>query len=327
MGGYRALEWAVTRPERVARLLAVATTAAATRGPDRRADRAAAGGHRPTRPGAAATTPPARGPTAGLGLARRIAHLTYRSGTSSRRGSGAAPRTARTARRRPVRRAVLPRPPRRQAGPPLRRGQLRHAHRGDEHPRRRPGPRRGGGRARPGHRARPPSLGVDSDRLYPLEQQQRIADRRPGRRPAAGGRAARTATTASCSRPPPSGRPSARCSTGSRQRRPAQWPGEPQPQRRHLQPQRHLQPRPASAGAVPARLPARPAGGRRARPRRQRGRTAAAAAGPPGARRRSQDGGRAGRPGRPAGRAAARRRRARRRRATTCCSAPPRAWC
>jgi homoserine O-acetyltransferase len=81
MGGMRALEWAVMAPERVERLAVVASTAAASA--DQigfsvsqlaaiRADPAWAGGDYHD---AAA----GRGPHAGLGVARRIAHLTYRS--------------------------------------------------------------------------------------------------------------------------------------------------------------------------------------------------------------------------------------------------------
>jgi homoserine O-acetyltransferase len=79
MGGMRALEWAVSRPERVAGLLFLASTAVA--GADQigtqttqqtaiRSDPAWAGGD----------YAPGPGPVAGLGIARRIAHLTYRSG-------------------------------------------------------------------------------------------------------------------------------------------------------------------------------------------------------------------------------------------------------
>jgi len=79
MGGMRALEWAVALPDRVERLLFLASGAAATA--DQigtqttqqaaiRADPAWAGGDHL----------PGEGPVAGLGIARRIAHLTYRSG-------------------------------------------------------------------------------------------------------------------------------------------------------------------------------------------------------------------------------------------------------
>jgi homoserine O-acetyltransferase len=79
MGGMRALEWAVSRPERVSGLLFLAAGAVAsadqigtqtTQLTAVRSDPAWAGGD----------YPPGRGPVAGLGIARRIAHLTYRSG-------------------------------------------------------------------------------------------------------------------------------------------------------------------------------------------------------------------------------------------------------
>ena len=82
--------------------------------------------------------PPGEGPHRGLGIARRMAHLSYRSavraghavrpGGAGRRGPAA---------RRALRRGVLPGPPRREAGAPLRRRVLRAAHRDDERARRR----------------------------------------------------------------------------------------------------------------------------------------------------------------------------------------------
>ncbi|MGV9938663.1 homoserine O-acetyltransferase MetX [Streptomyces sp. NPDC003401] len=79
MGGMRALEWAVACPARVDALLLLATTAAASAEQIAwtdiqlhavRSDPHWRGGHYHT------TT---RGPHAGLGLARRLAHVTYRS--------------------------------------------------------------------------------------------------------------------------------------------------------------------------------------------------------------------------------------------------------
>ncbi|WP_439674154.1 homoserine O-acetyltransferase MetX [Embleya sp. MST-111070] len=81
MGGMRAVEWAVTHPERVGVLFLIATTAAAgaeqiawcsTQLHAIRADPGWAGGDYHDRPASA-------GPWRGLGLARRIAHITYRS--------------------------------------------------------------------------------------------------------------------------------------------------------------------------------------------------------------------------------------------------------
>jgi homoserine O-acetyltransferase len=81
MGGMRAVEWAVTYPDRVARVAAIATSAQAT------ADQIAF-----AHPQVAAiradphfwggdyySAPPGWGPHTGLGLARQIAHATYRS--------------------------------------------------------------------------------------------------------------------------------------------------------------------------------------------------------------------------------------------------------
>ena len=78
MGGMRALEWAVTYPDRVARLILLATSAAASaeqlaltavQAHAIRSDPAFRGGDYYGTPG----------PVAGLGLARRIGHITYRS--------------------------------------------------------------------------------------------------------------------------------------------------------------------------------------------------------------------------------------------------------
>ncbi len=79
MGGMRALEWAVSRPDRVGGLFFLASGAVAT------ADQI---GTQTTQQTAVRTDPRwaggdyplGEGPVAGLGTARRIAHLTYRSG-------------------------------------------------------------------------------------------------------------------------------------------------------------------------------------------------------------------------------------------------------
>ncbi len=81
MGGMRALELAVTHPERVARLLAVATTARTSAdqiawcAPQLAAVRGDAG----WRGGDYHDAAPGQGPHRGLGLARMVAHTTYRS--------------------------------------------------------------------------------------------------------------------------------------------------------------------------------------------------------------------------------------------------------
>jgi homoserine O-acetyltransferase/O-succinyltransferase len=79
MGGMRALEWAVSRPARVGGLYFLASGAVAS------ADQI---GTQTTQQAAIRADPrwaggdyaPGQGPVAGLGIARRIAHLTYRSG-------------------------------------------------------------------------------------------------------------------------------------------------------------------------------------------------------------------------------------------------------
>jgi homoserine O-acetyltransferase len=83
MGGMRALEWAVTHPARVERVLVLASTAYATG--DQIAwcapQLAAIRGDHQYRGGDYYDAPPGGGPHLGLGVARRIAHATYRSST------------------------------------------------------------------------------------------------------------------------------------------------------------------------------------------------------------------------------------------------------
>ncbi|MFD5559337.1 homoserine O-acetyltransferase MetX [Kitasatospora griseola] len=81
MGGMRALEWAVTHPHRVGALLVLATTAAASA---EQIAHASAQSHAiRTDPGWHGGNyhhlPPGGGPHHGLGLARRLAQITYRS--------------------------------------------------------------------------------------------------------------------------------------------------------------------------------------------------------------------------------------------------------
>lgn len=81
MGGMRALEWAATEPDRVARLLLLASPAASSAdqigwsSPQLTAIRADPGWH----DGDYHDLPAGRGPHTGLGIARRMAHLSYRS--------------------------------------------------------------------------------------------------------------------------------------------------------------------------------------------------------------------------------------------------------
>ena len=81
MGGMRALEWAVMFPERVERMIVLGCGAAATA---EQIAMCAVQAHAirldpDFRGGDYYDAPPGRGPTAGLGLARRIGHITYRS--------------------------------------------------------------------------------------------------------------------------------------------------------------------------------------------------------------------------------------------------------
>nr|WP_284291690.1 homoserine O-acetyltransferase [Angustibacter aerolatus] len=157
MGGMRVVEWAVTHPDRVASALVLASTAAASADQIAwcapqvaaiRADPAWQGGDYHDQDGP--------GPVTGLGIARRIAHATYRSADEldarfGRRAQGD---------EQPLggggRYAVesLPRPPRRQGGPPVRPGFVPGAHGGHELARRGPWPRRAGRRPREGARRR-----------------------------------------------------------------------------------------------------------------------------------------------------------------------------
>jgi len=81
MGGMRALEWAATKPDRVARLFLLASPAAASAdqigwcAPQLAAIREDPG----WRGGDYHDAPPGHGPHRGLGIARRMAHLSYRS--------------------------------------------------------------------------------------------------------------------------------------------------------------------------------------------------------------------------------------------------------
>jgi homoserine O-acetyltransferase len=81
MGGMRALEWAASRPERVASGLFLASGAVATA--DQIGTQTAQVLAITSDPGWLGGDyhhlPPGEGPTTGLGIARRIAHLTYRS--------------------------------------------------------------------------------------------------------------------------------------------------------------------------------------------------------------------------------------------------------
>lgn len=180
MGGMRAVEWAVSFPERVGALLLLATTAQASAEQIAWAD---------IQVGAVRADPhwqggdyhdTGRGPHTGLGLARRLAHVTYRSEPELRTRFGRAPQGTED----PFRggryqvgsyldhhAAKLVR--RFDAGSYVVLTEAMNAH--DV------GRGRGGARAALG-RVTAPTLvaGVDSDRLYPLAQQAELAALIPG---------------------------------------------------------------------------------------------------------------------------------------------------
>ena len=135
MGGMRALEWAVDPPRAGRRCHRAGQHGIRHGRADRLVPGPAARDPRPTRTSAAATTTTsAGGPETGLGIARRIAHVTYRSELELHDRFGRAPagRRGPARGRRALRRRELPRPPRGQAARPLRRQLLRRPDRGDE---------------------------------------------------------------------------------------------------------------------------------------------------------------------------------------------------
>ena len=284
LGGMRVLEWMVRHPDRVRGGLVLGSTAAVS------ADQI--GTHAVQidailadpayRGGDYYDAPDGEGPHVGMGIARRIAHLTYRCETELGRALRARSAGRRgPLRRRPVRRRVVPRSPRRQAGPAVRRQHLRGAHPGDEPVRPRAGPRRHRGRAR-GHRGAADGGG---HRLGPaLPGAPPAGDRGPDARcgSAAPAPVARTATTASSSRTSRWGSSSPTPSIGSGAATPADCPQARRssehagaPIRRSVTGVRHRLLRPAAH---------RPPGGPddAARPRRSRAR------GRPGGRHRDR---------------------------------------
>ncbi|NEB28776.1 MULTISPECIES: homoserine O-acetyltransferase MetX [unclassified Streptomyces] len=96
MGGMRALEWAVSYPDRTDALLLLATTAAASAEQIAWADiqTRAIRSDPNWRGGDYHGAGPGRGPHAGLGLARRLAHVTYRSEPELAVRFGRAPQAA-----------------------------------------------------------------------------------------------------------------------------------------------------------------------------------------------------------------------------------------
>ncbi|MEU5037589.1 homoserine O-acetyltransferase [Streptomyces rubiginosohelvolus] len=182
MGGMRALEWAVSRPERTGSLFVLAAPAAAS------ADQIAWGSVQigairsdpGWRGGDYHRAPPGEGPHRGLGQARRIAHITYRSAPEldSRFGGEAQPGEEPAHGGRYRVESYLDH----HADKLVRRFDagsyvtLTAAMNGHDVGRGR------GGIARALARAELPALvaGVDSDRLYPLAQQERLAALLPG---------------------------------------------------------------------------------------------------------------------------------------------------
>lgn len=178
MGGYRALEWAVTHPDRVARLGAVATTAAASADQIgvQSAQVLAVQADPRWRGGDYHDAPVGQGPQVGLGIARRVAHLTYRSGLELETRFGREPQAGedpmaggRFAVQSYLDHQADKLAVRFDAGSYVTLTEAMSTH--DV------GRGRGGvGVALKAITARPAVVGVDSDRLYPVEQQQRIAD-------------------------------------------------------------------------------------------------------------------------------------------------------
>ena len=169
MGGMRALEWAVSRPERVERLFFLASAAVAS------ADQI---GTQTTQQAAVRSDPawaggdyaPGPGPVAGLGVARRIAHLTYRSALElDVRFGSQVQDDGRYAVASYLEHHADKLAARFDAGSYVVLTEAMNSH--DV------GRGRGGVEAALGRvTARSVVAGVDSDRLYPLAQQQRVAD-------------------------------------------------------------------------------------------------------------------------------------------------------
>ncbi|RST14893.1 homoserine O-acetyltransferase [Streptomyces sp. WAC04770] len=182
VGGMRALEWAVGRPERTGSLLVLAAPAAAS------AEQIAWGSVQIEairsdpgwRGGDYHHAPPGAGPHRGLGQARRIAHITYRSEPELAARFGREPQPGEEPGRggRYQVESYLDH----HAGKLVRRFDagsyvaLTGAMNGHDVGRGR------GGVERALRRAELPALvaGVDSDRLYPLSQQRQLAELLPG---------------------------------------------------------------------------------------------------------------------------------------------------
>ncbi|MFT4299735.1 MAG: homoserine O-acetyltransferase [Aeromicrobium sp.] len=173
-GGMRALEWAITVPERVERLFLLATSAVAS---------AEQIGLSTTQQAAIVADPhfhggdyyaAAQGPAAGLDIARRIAHLAYRSEPELEQRFGREVQ--------PDGRFAVASYLEHQGAKLVRRfdanSYLTLTRAMDSHD---AGRDRGGVEAALGRiTARTLVAGIDSDRLYPLSQQRRLAEAIPG---------------------------------------------------------------------------------------------------------------------------------------------------
>jgi homoserine O-acetyltransferase len=182
MGGMRALEWAATQPSRVERLCLLACAAAtsaeqiAWAAPQLSAIRTDPGWHG----GDYHNAPPGRGPHVGLGNARRIAHLSYRSALELGTRFGRTPqegedpwRGGRYAVESYLDHHAAKLVRRFDAGSYVRLTELMNAHN--------VGRGRGGVAAALARvTARTVVAGVSSDRLYPLAQQEELAAGIPG---------------------------------------------------------------------------------------------------------------------------------------------------
>ena len=189
MGGMQVLEWAITFPQRVRSIVPIATCAQAT------AQQIAWGaiGRRAIRldpnwrGGDYYDAEPGDGPSQGLAVARMVAQVTFRSDNvfTDRFGRELADGTLFDGTARPVaavRGRALPRPPRRQADPPLRHQQLPDHRQGDGSARRRPRSRR----TEVGDGAHPRAGADDGDlERHALSRVPAAPDPRPARRPAA----------------------------------------------------------------------------------------------------------------------------------------------
>jgi homoserine O-acetyltransferase len=182
MGGMRALEWAATEPDRVERLFLLASPAAASAdqigwaAPQLAAIRSDPG----WRDGDYHAAPPGEGPHRGLGIARRMAHLSYRSAfeLDERFGRDAQPGEDPWNGGRYAVESYLDHHARKlvhrfDAASYVRLTEMMNAH---DVGRDRGGVAAGLGRVT----ARTMVAGVSSDRLYPLEQQAALAAGIPG---------------------------------------------------------------------------------------------------------------------------------------------------